>query len=80
MIKKMNKERNFFKNRPLKWRQSKLTIGKRTIIDSEKQWEWNNAEKKGNHSTDHLLRAREEHKIPALGEDYILGGGRNQEQ
>lgn len=32
MIKKVNAERNILRNRPLKWRESKLTVGNRTIL------------------------------------------------
>lgn len=46
MIKKVHEERKSL-NRPLKPRESKLTIGKRTIIDSEKQCKWDNAEPRG---------------------------------
>lgn len=71
MIKKVNAERNILRNRPLKWRESKLTVGNRTIIAFEKQQEWNDAERKGNHLTDYM--PDEKDRIPALCEAYKVG-------
>lgn len=46
IVKKVNAERTILKNRPLKWTESKLTVGKITITNSKEHWERNNVKKR----------------------------------